>query len=61
MDRTTLAMLEAIAAMSLAQKQARYLELATRVAELVTLTRNELDELIILRNSLQKKSEHQTI
>jgi hypothetical protein len=57
MDRTTLAVLEAIATMSLVQKQTRYSELAQKVAGLIRLTRDELDELIMLRNSLQKQSQ----
>jgi hypothetical protein len=41
----------------LAAKQARYLELARKVAEMRILAKDELAELIALRESLQKTAQ----
>ena len=43
-----------ILALPVQQRQARYLELANKIAALVILTKEEMEELILLRNSLRQ-------
>jgi hypothetical protein len=47
-----------IQSLALPERQARYLELATKIARLVILTPLEIDELIILRDLLQTNAEN---
>jgi len=54
MDTATLKMLEAVATMPLDQRRKRYGVLSRKVVSLEILSRDELNELITLRNLLQK-------